>query len=94
MFGDEVAAVLRGTAAVREPIGVIFSGGTGNGKTTLLRAWMNAHPDPVVLDRIVTVEDEQELFLDRTRFRNLVEFRGPRAADGQAWWAGCGSGLW
>jgi len=74
MFGDEVAAVLRGTAAVREPIGVILSGGTGNGKTTLLRAWMNAHPDPVVLDRIVTVEDEQELFLDRTRFRNLVEF--------------------
>jgi pilus assembly protein CpaF len=74
MFGDEVAEVLRTTAAVREPIGVIFSGGTGNGKTTLLRAWMNAHPDPVVLDRIVTVEDEQELFLDRARFRNLVEF--------------------
>jgi pilus assembly protein CpaF len=28
----------------------------------------------MVLGRIVTVEDEMELFLDRARFRNLVEF--------------------
>jgi pilus assembly protein CpaF len=84
MFGDDVAQLLRATAAVREPIGVVFSGGTGEGKTTLLRAWLNAHPDPVVLDRVVTVEDEQELFLDRERFRNLVEFeaRETNVADG------------
>jgi pilus assembly protein CpaF len=74
MFGPDVGEVLRASAAVAEPIGVIFSGGTGNGKTTLLRAWMNAHPHRVVLDRVVTVEDEQELFLDRDRFHNLVEF--------------------
>jgi pilus assembly protein CpaF len=74
MFADDVGELLRCSAAVCEPIGVIFSGGTGNGKTTLLRAWMNAHPHRTVLDRVVTVEDEQELFLDRRRFRNLVEF--------------------
>jgi pilus assembly protein CpaF len=74
MFGPDVALLLRATAAVHDPIGVLFSGGTGNGKTTLLRAWLNAHPDATVLDRVVTVEDEQELFLDQRRFRNLVEF--------------------
>jgi pilus assembly protein CpaF len=84
MLGDDVAEVLRGSAAVREPIGVIFSGGTGNGKTTLLRAWLYAHPDRVVLDRVVTVEDEKELFLDRTRFRNLVDFEArERNVDGK-----------
>jgi pilus assembly protein CpaF len=45
---------------------------------------MNAHPDPVVLDRVVTVEDEQELFLDHRRFRNLVEFEAREAnVDGR-----------
>jgi pilus assembly protein CpaF len=79
MFGDDVAAVLVGAARLRQPFGMIISGGTGAGKTTLLRAWLNAHPDPVVLDRVVTVEDEQELFLDRARFRNLVDFEAHEA---------------
>jgi pilus assembly protein CpaF len=74
MFDADVGRLLAASAAVRDPIGVIISGGTGVGKTTLLRAWMAAHPDPIVLDRVVTVEDEQELLLDRTRFVNLVEF--------------------
>jgi pilus assembly protein CpaF len=88
MFGPDLALLLRATAAVREPIGIVFSGGTGNGKTTLLRAWLNAHPDPVVLDRVVTVEDEQELFLDRARFRNLVEFEAREAnVDGRGEYA-------
>ena len=84
MFSSEVGLLLQASAGVREPIGVVFSGGTGEGKTTLLRAWLNAHPDPVVLDRVVTVEDEQELFLDPVRFRNLVEFEAREAnvADG------------
>lgn len=84
MFRADVGLLLQASAAVREPIGVVFSGGTGEGKTTLLRAWLNAHPDPVVLDRVVTVEDEQELFLDHDRFRNLVEFeaREPNVAEG------------
>jgi pilus assembly protein CpaF len=79
MFGDDIAQLLKASAAVREPIGIVFSGGTGEGKTTLLRAWLNAHPEVEVLDRIVTVEDEQELFLDHNRFRNLVEFEAREA---------------
>jgi pilus assembly protein CpaF len=79
MFSVDVGRLLRASAGVREPIGVVFSGGTGEGKTTLLRAWLNAHPDSVVLDRVVTVEDEQELFLDPGRFRNLVEFEAREA---------------
>jgi pilus assembly protein CpaF len=83
MFGADIAALLTGAAAVRQPFGLIISGGTGAGKSTLLRAWINATPDPI-LDRVVTVEDEQELFLDRERFRNLVEFEArERNVDGR-----------
>ncbi|WP_232303718.1 ATPase, T2SS/T4P/T4SS family [Pseudofrankia sp. DC12] len=74
MCGPDVAALLAATAALRVPFGLVLSGGTGAGKTTLLRAWANAAPAERALDRVVTVEDEAELFLDRARFRNLVEF--------------------
>ncbi|EFC81312.1 ATPase, T2SS/T4P/T4SS family [Parafrankia sp. EUN1f] len=74
MLGPDVAAVLTATARMRDPCGLIISGATAAGKTTLLRAVLNAHPDPIVLDRIVTVEDEAELFLDENRFVNLVAF--------------------
>ncbi|WP_242606948.1 ATPase, T2SS/T4P/T4SS family [Protofrankia symbiont of Coriaria ruscifolia] len=84
MFNADVHAVLEGSAALREPVGLVISGGTGAGKTTLLRAWANAHPDPLVLDRVVTVEDEQELFLPPARFRNLVAFEAREAnVDGK-----------
>lgn len=73
MFSPQVGDLLAATARLREPFGLIISGGTGAGKTTLLRGWLNAHPDRLVLDRVVTVEDEQELFLDRARFINLVD---------------------
>src|SRR5258707_1058051 len=35
MFGADLAAVLSASASVREPLGIIFAGGTGVGKTTL-----------------------------------------------------------
>ncbi|MDT3446425.1 ATPase, T2SS/T4P/T4SS family [Pseudofrankia sp. BMG5.37] len=74
MCGPDVIALLAATAALRVPVGLVISGGTGAGKTTLLRAWVNATPGDRALERVVTVEDEAELFLDRDRWRNLVEF--------------------
>ncbi|MEX5709926.1 ATPase, T2SS/T4P/T4SS family [Parafrankia sp. FMc6] len=74
MFGPDVARLLAATARTSDPFGLIISGATTAGKTTLLRAVLNAHPDQIVLDRVVTVEDEAELFLDESRFANLVAF--------------------
>ncbi|MEM7093978.1 MAG: ATPase, T2SS/T4P/T4SS family [Actinomycetota bacterium] len=69
-FDDGVARFLR--AAVRAKRNVIVSGGTGTGKTTLLRALINEiEPE----ERIVTVEDNLELGISRfdTAHPNLVE---------------------
>ncbi|MCM3920278.1 Flp pilus assembly complex ATPase component TadA [Frankia sp. AiPs1] len=74
MFGPDLTAVLTATARMADPFGLVISGATTAGKTTLLRACLNAHPASVVLDRTVTVEDEMELFLDPRRFPNLVAF--------------------
>jgi len=65
-----VARFLR--AAVRSRRNVIVSGGTGTGKTTLLRALIN-EIDPS--ERIVTVEDNLELGISRfgEALPNLVE---------------------
>jgi pilus assembly protein CpaF len=69
---------------LQEPFAMVISGAAGCGKTTLLRAWANASPGQPVLERVVTVEDEQELFLSRDRFRNLVEFESKEAnVDGK-----------
>jgi len=84
MAGPDVTALLAATAALAVPIGLVISGGTGAGKTTLLRAWANAMPTERNLERVVTVEDEAELFLDRQRWRNLVEFEAREAnVDGK-----------
>ena len=65
-----VARFLR--AAVRSKRNLIVSGGTGTGKTTLLRALIN-EIDPI--ERIVTVEDNLELGISRfgEAHPNLVE---------------------
>lgn len=65
-----VARFLR--AAVRSKRNLIVSGGTGTGKTTLLRAMIN-EIDP--MERIVTVEDNLELGISRfgDAHPNLVE---------------------
>lgn len=50
------------SAAVRAKRNIIIAGGTGSGKTTMLRALLNEVPPD---DRIVTIEDAYELGLDR-----------------------------
>ena len=49
-------------AAVRAKRNIVICGGTGTGKTTMLRALLNEVPAD---DRIVTIEDAYELGLDR-----------------------------
>jgi pilus assembly protein CpaF len=48
-------------AAVRAKRNIVIAGGTGSGKTTMLRALLNEAPPT---DRIVTIEDAYELGLD------------------------------
>ena len=54
------------SAAVKARRNIIVCGGTGSGKTTMLRALLNEVPSD---ERIVTIEDAYELGLDR--FENL-----------------------
>jgi Flp pilus assembly CpaF family ATPase len=49
-------------AAVRAKRNIVIAGGTGSGKTTMLRALLNEVPQD---ERIVTIEDAYELGLDR-----------------------------
>jgi Flp pilus assembly CpaF family ATPase len=49
-------------AAVRARRNIVIAGGTGSGKTTLMRALLNEVPPS---ERIVTIEDAFELGLDR-----------------------------
>ena len=60
MVDDELASFL--SAAVRARRNIIVAGGTGTGKTTLLRALLNEVP---AHERLVTIEDAYELGLDR-----------------------------
>lgn len=60
MVDDVVAGFL--AAAVRARRNVIVAGGTGTGKTTLLRALLNEVP---WTERLVTIEDAYELGIDR-----------------------------
>ncbi|MBS0265045.1 MAG: CpaF family protein [Planctomycetes bacterium] len=64
-------------AAVRSRLGMIISGGTGAGKTTMLNALSEYIPDG---ERLVTIEDSAELVL-RHRHRVRLECR-PANADG------------
>lgn len=70
MVDEPVAAFLR--AAVRGRRNIIVSGGTGSGKTTMLRALIN---EIAPHERIVTIEDNLELGLSRfgDAHPNLVE---------------------
>ncbi len=49
-------------ASVRAKRNVVIAGGTGSGKTTMLRALLNEVPSD---ERIITIEDAYELGLDR-----------------------------
>jgi Flp pilus assembly CpaF family ATPase len=60
LLDDGLRSLLR--AAVRARRNVVVTGGTGTGKTTLLRALLNETPR---LERIVTIEDAYELGIDR-----------------------------
>ena len=60
------------SAAVRDRMSIIICGGTNAGKTTLLRALLNAcDPD----ERLITIEDRLELGLnaDPDRHRDVIE---------------------
>lgn len=65
MVTDEVSRFL--AAATRARRNIIIAGGTGTGKTTLLRALLNEVPRS---ERIVTIEDAYELGLDRIADRH------------------------
>ncbi|WP_419918546.1 CpaF family protein [Candidatus Poriferisocius sp.] len=59
-------------AVVQARMSIIICGGTNAGKTTLLRALLNAcHPD----ERLITIEDRLELSLaaDPNRHRDVIE---------------------
>ena len=60
LMSDEVGSFLE--ACVRSRRNIIVAGGTGTGKTTLLRALMNEIP---YHERIVTIEDAFELGIER-----------------------------
>jgi Flp pilus assembly CpaF family ATPase len=60
LLDDGLRSLLR--AAVRARRNIVVTGGTGTGKTTLLRALLNETPR---LERIVTIEDAYELGIDR-----------------------------
>lgn len=60
MMSHGIAAMFR--AMVRSRRNVIIAGGTGSGKTTLMRALINEVPPE---ERIVTIEDAYELGLER-----------------------------
>jgi pilus assembly protein CpaF len=65
MFDDDIRSLLG--AAVRARWNVLFTGGQGNGKTTLLRAASHeARRD----ERVVTIEAVPELHLDRLPHRH------------------------
>jgi pilus assembly protein CpaF len=69
MFGDDIRSLMG--ASVRARWNILFAGGQGNGKTTLMRAAAHeAHPD----ERIVTIEALPELHLSRLphRHRHVV----------------------
>lgn len=59
VFDHEVQSLL--AAMVRSKRNVVIAGGTGTGKTTLLRALLNEVP---AYERIVTIEDAYELGLE------------------------------
>ena len=72
MLGEALAAFL--AAVVGAKFNVLISGGTSDGKTTVLRALMNTLPDT---ERLVTIEDTYELGLDQMpeRHRDVVAFQ-------------------
>lgn len=76
MMNADIAAFLR--ACVLSRRNVIVAGGTGTGKTTLLRALMNEIPPT---ERIVTIEDAFELgierFADRHPDHDALQSRQP-----------------
>lgn len=73
---EPMAAVLR--AAVRSRCNIIVAGGTGTGKTTMLRAMLHSVPAD---ERIITIEDTIELALSRwpENHPNVVEMETRQA---------------
>lgn len=64
--------------AVRERLNVVIVGGTGSGKTTFANALLHEVAQATSQDRIVTIEDTEEL---QCASANLVQLRTSRAVD-------------
>jgi pilus assembly protein CpaF len=71
MLSEEQAMAL--SAAVRDDLNILISGGTGTGKTTLLNALAATIPAE---DRVVLIEETSEIKLD---LPNVVRFEARRA---------------
>jgi len=76
MLGEDLAAFL--TAIVGAKFNVLISGGTSDGKTTVLRAVMSTLRDD---ERLIVIEDTHELGLDEMpeRHRDVVAFQAREA---------------
>jgi type IV secretion system protein VirB11 len=65
-------------AAVRGKKNIVVSGATGSGKTTFMKSLVHHIPDE---ERLVTIEDARELFIDQPNVVHLLYSKGGQSAS-------------
>jgi type IV secretion system protein VirB11 len=77
--------------AVRARKNIVVSGATGSGKTTFMKALVREIP---ASERLVTIEDARELFIDQPNVVHLLYSKGGQSASNvtakSAWRLACG----